>query len=40
MIHWAWTIFAFFGGVIAGMFIIALAAVSREDENKKKWWEE
>lgn len=41
MIHWAWTIFAFFGGVMAGMFIIAFAEVSRQEEQKsQKWWEE
>lgn len=40
MIHWAWLIFAFMGGAIFGLFLMAFAAVSREDENKKKWWEE
>ncbi len=41
MIHWAWLIFAFFGGMVFGMFVIAFAAISREDkETKRKWWEE
>ena len=41
MIHWAWTIFAFIGGVVAGMFMIAFAEVSRQhDDESKKWWED
>lgn len=40
MIHWAWLIFAFFGGVVAGIFMIAFAEVSRRDERGKKWWED
>lgn len=41
MVHWAWLIFAFFGGVVAGMFMIAFAEVSRHNDNEsKKWWEE
>ena len=40
MIHWAWLIFAFIGGVIFGMFVIAFAEVSREDEKQRKWWED
>ena len=40
MVHWAWLVIAFFTGVVFGMFLIALAAVSREDEQtKRKWWE-
>jgi uncharacterized membrane protein YesL len=42
VIHWAWLVFAFFGGVIFGMFVIALAEVSRDEEReqqKRKWWE-
>lgn len=40
MIHWAWLIFAFFGGVIFGLFVMAFAAISREEKGKRKWWEE
>ena len=41
MVHWAWLVFAFFAGVVFGMFLIALAAVSRQDDDqKRKWWEE
>ena len=42
MIHWAWTIFAFAAGAIFGIFLIALAEVSRghDDEGKHKGWYE
>lgn len=41
MVSWAWLVIAFFAGVLFGMFVIALAAVSREDEKTgRKWWEE
>jgi hypothetical protein len=40
LVSWAWIPISLFIGVVMGMFIIAFAAVSREDENKKKWWEE
>ncbi len=40
MVHWAWLVIAFFAGILFGMFVIALAAVSRqeEDKQKRKWW--
>lgn len=41
MIHWAWLVFAFFGGFIFGLFTLAFAEVSRQEEKKsQKWWEE
>ena len=41
MVHWGWIVIAFFAGVVFGMFVIALAAVSREDKQTgRKWWEE
>jgi len=40
LIHWAWTIIALFVGVIVGMFLLAFAEVSRQnDDESKKWWE-
>ena len=40
MVHWGWIVIALFAGVVFGMFVIALAEVSREEEQKqkRKWW--
>ena len=35
MVHWLWIPVSLFAGVVMGMFIIAFAEVSREDEKKK-----
>ena len=38
MIHWAWAVMAFFAGAIFGIFLIALAEVSRwhDDEGRDR----
>lgn len=40
MIHWAWLVFAFFGGFVFGLFTLAFAEVSKREEKGKKWWED
>lgn len=36
MVNWAWLVFAFFGGVIFGIFMIALAIANRETNSERK----
>ena len=40
MIHWLWAVMAFFAGAIFGIFLLALAEVSRQqdDEGRPKGW--
>lgn len=40
MVHWCWLVFAFLAGAIFGIFLLALAEVSRQqdDECRPKGW--
>ena len=40
MVHWAWIPISLMIGVFSGMLIIAFMAVARQEDEKKKWWEE
>lgn len=33
MIHWAWLIFAFFAGALAGMFTLGLVSVNCKNQT-------
>lgn len=40
MVHWVWIPVSLVIGVICGMFFVALMETSRDDESRKRWWEE
>lgn len=43
MVSWVWIPVTLLFGVVCGMFVIAFAEVSREEERReerKKWWNE
>lgn len=40
MVHWAWIPIALGIGAIIGFFLLAFMEVSRQEDQKKRWWEE
>ena len=41
MVEFWWVIPAFFMGVLSGIVLMAVIAVSwRDDEKERKWWDE
>lgn len=40
MVSWAWIPAALLTGVAAGIVLMAFMQVSRQDDQRKRWWEE